>query len=490
MRLNSKLLLALILLATITVLGAQPTPLRLVRSLSGPAGKVVGARFVFDETRSRFVFPQDKALVIFFEFEAPPGDHTLSGIWKKPDGTTYSISQDVRIQTNGTELNAYWSFELYPALPSGVWTLEVRVDGQPGASHQFELVIPGGPTGPTPLSIEQIYQSTLPSMVWIHKLDATGRRVDTGSGFVIGKDRVATAFQLIDAAAGLEIEFAGGRIVKVDQVWNANRLEDWALLQANTLDVPPLARDAAKASYIGERLTVFNVETGLIRAIGGVDVTGRQKDDLFGERIQISPSTSVESVGGPLLTPSGKVTGILGGSKLPGSRVHPDGVLRVNGPDWTSLTRVSATPLGQVPETGLETPVSLKTLRDTGALCAPITTFASFAYGGTTLKLPADPSAPASRDVTDFSKKDPAVVVYTFWQKKDKEAKGTIGAKVYDIQNRLLLTVPPKKTSIPQEAPMRSAFSFPPANLSKGTYRVDVLWQDQVVWRAFFRIVE
>jgi len=138
----------------------------------------------------------------------------------------------------------------------------------------------------------------------------------------------------------------------------------------------------------------------------------------------------------------------------------------------------------------METPVSLKTLTDSGALCAPITTFASFLYGGTTIKLPSDPSAPAPHDVSDFSRKDPAVMVYTFWQKKDKNAKGTIGAKVYDIQNHLLVTVPPKKATISEAFPSRSSFSVVPGSLTKGVYRVDVLWQDQVVWRTFFRVVD
>jgi len=80
--------------------------------------------------------------------------------------------------------------------------------------------------------------------------------------------------------------------------------------------------------------------------------------------------------------------------------------------------------------------------------------------------------------------------VYTFWQKKDKAAKGTIGAKVYDVQNHLAVTVPPKKATLVQEVPSRSAFSFSPAQLTPGVYRVDVLWLDQVVWRSFFRIVE
>jgi len=175
---------------------------------------------------------------------------------------------------------------------------------------------------------------------------------------------------------------------------------------------------------------------------------------------------------------------------LPCSRVRPDGILRLTDPASTIVNRLSVTPVAVVPETSTETPASLKTLMDKSALCAPITAFASFQYGGTTNKLPSDPSAPASRNVSDFSRKDPAVVVYTFWQKKDKNAKGTIGAKVYDVQNRVLLTVPPKKTSLPEGLPLRSAFSFSPASMTPGVYHVDVLWQDQVVWRTFFRVTD
>lgn len=46
---------------------------RLIRSLSGPSGRVVGPKFVFDDTRNRFVFPQDKSLTVYFEWEAQPG---------------------------------------------------------------------------------------------------------------------------------------------------------------------------------------------------------------------------------------------------------------------------------------------------------------------------------------------------------------------------------------------------------------------------------
>src|SRR5437899_170480 len=83
---------------------------RLVRSVSGPSGRVEGSRFVFDENRTRFIHPRDKSFIVYFEWEAPPGTYTLSGLWKEPDGRTGSISPDVRIVTNSKELNSYWTY--------------------------------------------------------------------------------------------------------------------------------------------------------------------------------------------------------------------------------------------------------------------------------------------------------------------------------------------------------------------------------------------
>ena len=91
---------------------------RLIRSLSGPSGKVVQSRFVFDETRHRFVYPQDSSLVVYFEWEAPPGNHVLTGLWKGPDGRTATISPDIRMETKTTELNAYWIYQIVPTMTS------------------------------------------------------------------------------------------------------------------------------------------------------------------------------------------------------------------------------------------------------------------------------------------------------------------------------------------------------------------------------------
>ena len=132
----------LVLVFALACAGCFAQEVQLVRSNSGPSGHVSGAKFVFDEIRTRFVFPRDNALTIFFEWTAPPGLHTLSAIWKDPTSKPVSISPDVKIETKTNELNAYWTYEIASHMASGIWTVDLKVDGQPAGSHVFELVVP------------------------------------------------------------------------------------------------------------------------------------------------------------------------------------------------------------------------------------------------------------------------------------------------------------------------------------------------------------
>jgi hypothetical protein len=273
--------------------------------MSGPSGKVVGSKFVFDEMRNRFVYPHDKSLIVYFEWQASPGNHTLTGLWKDPQGRTAFISSDLKMETATSELNAYWTYEISPGVSGGIWTLEVRIDGEPAGSHSFELVVPeepkpsaqpAPPSQPKLPSLDELYRSAIRSLVWVHKLDEAGRRTDTASGFVIGWNQVTTAFQAIDTAVRIEIEFTSDRRVTTDELWTCQRLEDWALIKVDTGETPALPRGDPDAVPIGERLVVFNVEAGLARAIGGVDVSGRRKvPALNGYRfLRLSPPRQSE----------------------------------------------------------------------------------------------------------------------------------------------------------------------------------------------------
>jgi S1-C subfamily serine protease len=484
---------------------AQTEPPRLIRSQSGPSGTVVGNRFVFDDVRSRFAFPQDKSLVVYFEWDAPPGEHLLTGIWKAPDGRPVSLSDDIKLQTPTRELHAYWKFELSASMASGVWTLEVRVDGQPAGTHIFEVSVPAPavsvspipappspsvPAPPAPPSLEEVYRKALRSMVWVYKVDDSGRRTDTASGFILSKDHVATAFQIIDAAASIEVELSDGRVVKTSEIWNASRPQDWALIKADTQNLPSLERDQSESGVIGDRLIAINVEGNAARTIGGVDISGRQDHPSFPGRVQISPGLDAAAAGGPLLTTFGRVAGILGGNLVPGARFERR-ASALNPGLWTAFSpAAAATPIKLVPSTGTSQPTTLQLLRSTGVLSAPLFPNPNFSYGGVTTNVPKDVNAPIANDVREFSRRDASIWIYTWWQRRDKNGKGNVSAKVYDVQNRSRIETTMLKANISDNRPTRFAFSFSPTSLERGTYRVDVLWENQAVWRTFLTIVD
>ena len=474
--------LALLLYAGLCV--AQSS-VKLVRSLSGPSGKVIGAQFVLDETRNRFVFPQDRALMIAFDWDAQPGDHTMTGVWKGPDGRVVYISPDVRIKTETTQLRGYWTYELYPTTQPGFWSLEVRVDGQPAGSHNFELVIPAQPAPPTAPTVGDVYRSTVNSLVWVHSLDDQGRRIGSANGFVIGKDRVATAFQAIDSATSLDIEFADGKIVHTTEIWDCSRLQDWAIVKVDTRDTPALVLEQPGASFIGERLLVYNVEERATRAFGGVDISGLGNDPVFGPRIQFSPRMPPEAAGGPLLSPAGKVVGIVGGSDRPGSRFELTGIAgRVFVSDTSPRSATPISLVGELPAV----PITLKALAEARVLTAPVKPTPNFALGITTLASNSKDVETRPTLVTEFSRRD-GVLIYSEWIKRDDKPKGTIGARVYDAQNRAVADVGSRPATL-TNAETRFRVTLNLSNSPRGTYRVDIEWNDQPVWRTFVTLID
>ncbi len=487
------------LLALLTVSAmAQNSAFQLVRSQSGPSGTVVSGKLVLESVRSRFVCPQDKSFVVYFEWRGPQGDHVLSAIWKGPDGRVITMSPEIRMRTEAPEFGAYWAFEPSPGMPSGYWSVEIRIDGQPAGSHAFELVMPAAaaeppaaptePPKPSPPSTDAIYRTVRNSMVWVYRLDDAGRRADTASGFVLAPGQVATAFQIVDSAPQLEVEFEDGRRLPVDTLRGYSRLEDWAILNVETRGAQPLPLGDPEKVAVADRLLVFQVENGRVRAFGGVDISGSRTVPSFGERIQFMPSVAPEAVGGPLLSTEGKVVGVLGGSTLPGSRFgHKN--LSVNPSLFFSMSANSAaTPITLV--RAAAAPLTIQNLHSEGVMSRPVVSMPSFQLGGTSLALKNVPPLALPPSVSEFSRKDPEVWVYSLWQRKDKLSKGMVSAEVYDPQNRVRVRVAPKKINIPIDAPLQYGFTFPTASLPAGSYRIDLLFDGQAVWRTFITITD
>lgn len=476
----------------------QGQDFKLVRSQSGPSGKVVGSKLVIEDIRNRFVFPNDKNLVVYFEWEGPIGDHVLTGHWKNPQGAIAEISPEVRLQTTARDFACYWQYTLRAGMPSGVWTLEIRIDGRPAGAHPFEVVAPELPKEPVPpapkpepptaLTTEEIYRRVLPSLVWIHKLDSAGRRVDTSSGFVFGPGRVATAFQSVDAANQLQVAFSDGRTVTSDRIAAFHRLHDWAIVEADTGTIPALEIASAAELKIGDRALTFNVEAGPTRGIGGIDITGKPADPQFGQRIGIAPALPPETAGMPVLTGMGAVAGIVGGSRTPGSRLP---VLASRSRGLFSIAGLSEA----VPASLLTVPPNspgdtLGGILASGALTPPMTVAEELIYAGTTRDLSKDPRAGLGADTVDFSRRDSQVYIYALWQRRGKRGKGVVTGAVTDTSNRPFVKIQPSKVSFLNDTPTRTGISFAPTALRPGTYRVDLLLDDAVCWRGFIRIVD
>ena len=482
--------LALTVLAA-GAIGAEPP--KFLRSISGPSGKTAGSDFILDETRNRFVYPNDKSLVIYFEWEAPLGDHVLTAAWKQPDGRVASISPDVKMQTNTPLLKCYWGFTLYSGMDNGVWTIEVRVDGQPAGSHSFEIA--GMPEAAQPaLTTDQLFKSLSPSMVWIRKLGEDNRRIDFGSGFVIGHNAVATAFQSIDSATQIEVEFADGRKVTTSDVYNLSRTGDWAVLKVDTASVTPIPRGDSTGVLVGDRMVVFDFDSSA-RVISAVNVGGRQSVPLFGERIQIGPAMRPEVAGGPLVDSTGRVVAILGGSLRPGERsekrktvfAYERGGLLT--PEGAEVIITAATPIAGVPQTFTGEPKTLDQLTKDDVLTPLVVPIPEFQRGGTTVNLPKRGTDPISQESRDFSVRDSQISVFSLWQRAGKISKGLLSAKVYDVSNRVTHEVPPTKISILDNT-QRFSFNLSPVQLQPGTHRIDLLFDGRPVWRTFIRIAE
>jgi hypothetical protein len=190
----------------------------------------------------------------------------------------------------------------------------------------------------------------------------------------------------------------------------------------------------------------------------------------------------------PLLNEQGRVVGILGGSVTPGARFDPRHMgispglgIALNSINaatpWSAVVRPAGGP-SKLAELAAKQ-VLTEALSDTGA---PF-------YVTTSSEVGKNITDALPHDVCEFSRHDSQVWVLSEWQKQGKATKGLFSAKVYDYQNHVRVLVEPKKLTL-SPALTRSVFSFAPAQLEAGVYRIDLVWDGRSVWRTFIRVTD
>jgi len=234
---------------------AQSSGPRLIRSTSGTEGHEQGGIYVIEDPRTRFHFPEDERVIVQFEWEGEPGPHHFEGRWKNPSGKTMMVSE-FEYEAPGRLFGGYWVLELNENVEPGLWAVEAVVDGQVAGMHAFQILSDATSedlqSGRPRLNPSEIYEKTLGSTVFVDKLDESGRKIGTASGYVLRADRVLTVFQAIDGARRVRVRLPDGTAVDTDQIAAWNRLENWALWVTPTGTTPGLDTAPDDAFAIGD----------------------------------------------------------------------------------------------------------------------------------------------------------------------------------------------------------------------------------------------
>lgn len=472
---------------------------RVLRSVAGTSGTEKDGRLVIDNPRTIFHLRQDHKVIVYFEWEGPVGPHKFEGLWKNPESKVVMIS-DFQYSATAPQFAGYWTMLLSGSEPTGVWTLEARIDGEAAGSFPFQVVLEPGAEPPTPrparqpLAPAEIYQRALAASVYVDKLDVRGKPMGRGSGFYLDDGRLVTAFHNIDGAKQVRVTFSDGRTIEATQVLARNRWQDWAILLVNAPKVTGLPRAHSKSWTIGTVAYYLEVSTGSSRVITDANIVGADTFPRAGDRLNLSASPDGAAIGSPLLNEYGEVIGIVGGSLVPGTNLLESYLLAMapSNAGGAGIIRYGlAVPVTLIPAASDHAaPATFDELTHNGEMLPLLTAPEKVEFGEFVLTLGKGPGMLTSRDSRQqFSHRDGKMYVYVSWHPNTK-FKGVATMALFDVENRLLGQSKPLKLNLHPGDIAAGIWDITLAPLPSGTYRVDVSLGDDLVWRRFFRLTD
>lgn len=300
---------------------------RMVRSVAGTKGEERGGSYVILDPRTKFYVPDDRQVIVYFEWEAPKGTHHCEGTVKGPGGQL-AVMSSFDYPATQTKFGGYWTIPLLENSSPGLWTFESRVDGEFAGDIRFEILSTKRPADatkeealPTPA---EIYSRAVAAIALVEKLDERGQPLGAGSGFLSADNFLLTSFGVIDGAHHLRIQFANGTRLQTEAVAAWNRRQDWAILKVDAEKIPKLAVAAGKSWSIGDHCYWLDTKTDGGRVIADGQIVGKESREGWGDRISLSNAFNTTATGGPLLNERGEVLGFLGGSLRDSRSPHLD----------------------------------------------------------------------------------------------------------------------------------------------------------------------
>ena len=471
---------------------------RVVRSVSGSKGHQDGGRFIIEDPRSRFFMPEDKNVIVYFEWEGAPGNHHFEGYWKNPEGKAVVIS-DFSFESRDRRFGGYWTLNLTEGTTPGMWSLEARVDGEVTGSHTFEVSAGTKPPNlvgdaKQPLPASQIYQKAMASTVMVDRLSAAGEQLSRGSGFIIADGIILTAFEVVDGASSVRLQLPSGEKMQIGTLIRWNRWQDWVLLKAPGLKGPVLPRAKQGSWAVGDRTLFLNVSGDGSRNIVDTNLTGNNSYPSAGERLLVPYPIGSETAGSPLLNEYGEVIGVMVLHTIPGASSLSTGKYfsYSNFALSKNFSQGLALPISLVPELtadASETPMA--DLLQNGMFIPPLVGSENVAQGELALRVEnRQGSSPFPvQERFEFGHKDGKFAAFIMWNPKEKLNTQTL-LRLYDLNNRLLFEAKPAKLTLRPNQVTYSTWQVVIEKVPVGKYRIDILLGSQPAWRTFFSVTE
>lgn len=156
---------------------------------------------------------------------------------------------------------------------------------------------------------EAVYAKSKASVVTILTFDANRAPLAQGSGFIVGKNRVATNYHVVAGSTSASIIFDDGSMALVTSVISGSEPKDLVIIETETGNRPALPLGDELQLKVGETIYAIGTPKGLSASLSNGLVSGfRQDEGQF--LIQITAPISSGSSGGPLLNAQGQVVGI------------------------------------------------------------------------------------------------------------------------------------------------------------------------------------
>jgi S1-C subfamily serine protease len=472
---------------------------KLLRSLSGSKGSEQSGRFHISDPRGTFYLPADKNVIVYMEWEGPAGSHTFEAYWRNPSGKVTVVS-DFKYDLPPKEKRyaGYMELLLNPTMPTGVWSMEARIDGEVLGTHSFEVISADKPTlaedHRRALGLAEIYKRAQDATVMIERLASDGRVVGVGSAFFLDDGTLITAFQNIDGANKLRARLPDGGLSPVDGIVGWDRWQDWAALKVTLVPKGNLPRAKENTFAVGDRCMTLSIDQTGSRSIVDAAIIGKQQLPHAGERLKIASSLRNEAIGSPVVNEYGEVVGIVGGSLFPGANVLPASEYGSGYPANLYNSGIFAAAEYAIPITNLpatfKAPVNYSDLQRGSQIVPPVARTVRIGRGTIAKSINKKSPLETIEEGFAFSRYNtPGLIVHLLWSPVEK-LKGLSLMRVYNADGHQVMESLPGKMDFKPGVSFVSTWDIPARSLSPDFYRVDVSINNQTVWRTFFKITD